>query len=81
MSTGGTDERELQPLNSSSEGQQHDRCQPEQVAKADDESLGDKRSAAQCEEAIHANAAQQGPKDTEETEHSNSEVQCSASAA
>ena len=75
MSRDVADDRELQPLNSSSERQDHDDWQQQQVSEADKESL-DKHSAAQSEEANRASAAQQAPQDARETDESKSEVQC-----
>lgn len=75
MSTDGTDERELKPLGSSGERQQHDNWQQQQVSEADNDSF-DKRSAAQPEEANQATAIQQAPDNAGETGKSNSEVQC-----
>ena len=75
MSRDVTDERELQPLNSSGKRQGYDDWQQQQVTEADKESL-DKHSAAQSAEANRASAAQQAPQDAGEANTTKSEVQC-----
>ena len=81
MSTTGPEERELQPLKSSGERQQQDKCRQQEFSDAVVGNAAHMHVAAHSCEADCKPAAQQVTQSEEQTEISRSEVQRSPSTA